>query len=117
MRTNEERVRLIQNRTAEIKQEKRKKKQWMLDIVCITACLLLVINIGIVMSELTTEIEGENIAGPSGMASMIGSHPAVGYIVMGLLAFILGVCVTVLLYRLKRRNEHEGWEDSRDGKL
>ncbi|MEI3367100.1 MAG: hypothetical protein V8R59_16335 [Enterocloster sp.] len=42
--------------------------------------------------------------------SLIGSHAALGYIVMGLLAFLLGVCVTVLLYRLRRRNERRSEE-------
>ena len=50
----------------------------------------------------------------SGAASMIGSHAALGYIVMGLLAFLLGVCVTVLLYRLRRRNERRSREEKED---
>ena len=37
-----------------------------------------------------------------------------GYIVMGLLAFLLGVCVTVLLYRLRRRNERRSREEKED---
>lgn len=38
MRTNEERARLIQKRTAEIKQERRKRKQRMLEAVYMAAC-------------------------------------------------------------------------------
>ena len=45
---------------------------------------------------------------------MIGSHAALGYIVIGLLAFLLGVCVTVLLYRLRRRNERRSREEKED---
>ena len=40
------------------------------------------------------------------MASMLGQYDALGYICMGILAFALGVCVTVLLYRMKRAEEH-----------
>ena len=36
---------------------------------------------------------------------------------MGLLAFLLGVCVTVLLYRLRRRGERQKQEDAGDGEL
>ena len=39
MRTSEERARLIHRRTAEIKQEHRKKKQQGLYAVCMAACL------------------------------------------------------------------------------
>lgn len=81
------------------------------------ACLLLVIGIGIVMPELTATTAGGNSVNPSETASMIGSHAEPGYIIMGLLAFLLGVCVTVLLYRLRRRNERKSREGGRDGKL
>ena len=89
----------------------------MLEAVYMAACLLLVIGIGIVMPELTATTAGGNSVHPSETASMIGSHAALGYIIMGLFAFLLGVCVTVLLYRLRRRNERKSREDGKDGKL
>ena len=46
---------------------------------------------------------------------MIASHIALGYIITGLLAFLLGVCVTILLYRLRRRNERRHREEIEDG--
>lgn len=42
----------------------------------------------------------------TGMASMLGNYEALGYICMGILAFALGVCVTILLYRLRKAEEH-----------
>ena len=110
MRTNEERSRLIHKRTAEIKREKQNRIQRGLDAVC----LLLVTGIGAWMPELMTEPAAGSIIHSSGAASMIGSHAALGYIVMGLLAFLLGVCVTVLLYRLRRRNERRSREEKED---
>ena len=44
MRTSEERARLIHRRTAEIKQERRIKRQRRLDAACMAVCLLLVIG-------------------------------------------------------------------------
>mgnify|MGYP001375725002 CR=1 FL=1 len=108
MRTNEERSRLIHKRTAEIKREKQNRIQRGLDAVCIAVCLLLVTGIGAWMPELMTEPAAGNIVHSSGAARMIG------YIVMGLLAFLLGVCVTVLLYRLRRRNERRSREEKED---
>ena len=52
MRTSEERARLIQRRTAEIKQERRIKRQRRLDAACMAACLFLVIGIGALMPGL-----------------------------------------------------------------
>ena len=109
MRTNEERSQLIHKRTAEIKREKQKRIQRGLDAVCIAVCMLLVTGIGAWMPELMTEPAAGSIVHSSGAASMIGSHAALGYIVMGLLAFLLGVCVTVL-----RRNERRSREEKED---
>ena len=56
----------------------------------------------------------ENTGALSGAASLVGSSETLGYIVMGLLSFVLGVCVTVLLYRLRRRNERRKQEETDD---
>ena len=114
MRTNEERAGLIQKRTAEIKRERQKRKQRALDTVCIAACLILVVGIGSFMPELAAGIPSGEVHHAFGAASLVGSHAALGYILMGLMAFLLGVCVTVLLYRLHRRNERKQRENSND---
>lgn len=117
MRTNEARARLIHRRTAEIKQERQIKKQRRLDAACMAACLFLVIGIGAMMPGLMRNAADGSIVHSSGTASLIGSHAALGYIMMGLLAFLLGVCVTVLLYRVHRRCERQKQEDAGDGEL
>ena len=114
MRTNEERTGLIHQRTAEIKRERQKKKQRALDMICIAACLLLIVGIGSFLPDWVVGIPGGEVHHASGAASLVGSHAALGYILMGLMAFLLGVCVTVLLYRLRRRNEREQRENSDD---
>ena len=117
MRTNEARARLIHRRTAEIKQERQIKKQRRLDAVCMAACLLLVIGIGTLMPGLMRNTADGGIVHPSGTASLLGSHAALGYIIMGLLAFLVGVCVTGLLFRLRWRGERQKREDVEDGEL
>ncbi len=114
MRTNEERAGLIHKRTAEIKREQQKRKQRALDVICIAVCLILVVGIGSFMPGLMAGIPGGEAHHASGAASLVGSHAALGYILMGIMAFLLGVCVTVLLYRLHRRNERNQRENSDD---
>ena len=114
MRTNEDRTRLIHKRTAEIKRANQKKEQRRLDAACIAACLLLVVGIGAWMPGLMAGVSESGVSHASGAASLVGSHAALGYILMGLLAFLLGVCVTVLLYRLRRRKERRQREDRDD---
>ena len=44
-----------------------------------------------------------------------GGGAALGYIVIGLLAFLLGVCVTVLCFRLRQMNREDGQDrESKD---
>ena len=114
MRTDDERAGLIHKRTAEVKRERQKKKQRALDAICIAACLILVVGIGLFLPGLAAGIAGSEVHHASGAASLVGSHAALGYILMGLLSFLLGVCVTVLLYRLHRRNERKQRENSND---
>lgn len=113
MRTSKERARLIHRRTAEIKQERRIKRQRRLDAACMAACLFLVIGIGALMPGLMRNTADGGIAHPSGTASLLGSHAALGYIHNGgCWRFFLGFCVTVLLYRLHRRYERQKQEDA-----
>lgn len=114
MRTNEERTRLVHQRTAQRKRERAQRTQCALDAACIAACVLLVVSAGTLMPGLTAHAPGSGAAHASGAASLIGDHAALGYILMGLLAFLLGVCVTVCLYRLRRRDERRRREESSD---
>lgn len=111
MRTNEERTGLIHKRTAEIKRERQKRKQRALGMICIASCLTLVVGIGSFMPGWAVGVPGGEVHHTSGAASLVGSHAALGYILMGLMAFLLGVCVTVLLYRLHRRNKRAQQEN------
>ena len=114
MRTNEERAGLVHKRTAEIKAKRQNKKQRAWDAICIAVCLILVVETGSFMSGWAAGLPCSEVQHASGAASLVGSHAALGYILMGLMAFLLGVCVTVLLYRLRRRNERkqqENWDN------
>ena len=66
------------------------------------------------MPGLAAGIPGVEVHHASGAASLVGSHAALGYILMGIMSFLLGVFVTVLLYRLNRRNERKQREHPDD---
>lgn len=110
MHTNEERIRLVHKRTTELKQKKEQKKRCASDVICMVACLFSVVGIGAFMPTLMADMSDGGAVHASGVASLIADNTALGYILTGLLAFLLGVCVTVLLYRLRRKSEqrHKG---------
>ena len=107
MRTNKERQQLIYRRTRELRCKERRKKQCMFSVCGVALCLMLVIGIGSFMPGVVKQASAGNIDYTMGTASMLGHYEALGYICMGVLAFALGVCVTVLLYRLRRVEEHK----------
>ena len=103
MRTNRERARLVHERTAALRREMRTRRRRRLNAVCMAACLLLVTGIGALMPMLMENVSSGGVSHASGTASLIAENGALGCILVGLFAFLLGVCVTVLLYRLHRR--------------
>ena len=44
---------------------------------------------------------------------IIGGGTALGYMVIGLLAFILGVCVTILCFRIRQLDKEEQTEEQK----
>lgn len=107
MRPNEERQQLIRRRTLEIKREQRRRRQQIISVTGIAACLAIIIGIGYVLPGMTKQASASRIDYTTGMASMLGRYEALGYICIGILAFALGVCVTVLLYRIRKAEEHQ----------
>ena len=55
MRTNEERLRRIGRRTAQLRRARQRRRQRALDAVCVGACLLLVAALGLAMPGWTAQ--------------------------------------------------------------
>ena len=112
MRSHEERVAETKRRIAKIEREKRRRRNTITMASAVAACLALLIGASLTMPGIATSIQTGNYAGFETAASMYGGGAALGYIVIGLLAFLLGVCVTVLCFQLRQIN----WEDDQDKK-
>ena len=63
------------------------------------------------MPGIAARIQTGDYSGFETAASMYGGGAALGYIVIGLLAFLLGVCVTVLCFRLRQMNREDGQDE------
>ena len=112
MRTEQERMELIRKRTLEIRKKEKKRRQRIIDMGCAAACVLLIICLGMLMPQITAQTEGTRMDGVfGGAASIFGTNSAQGYIVMVIICFFIGVCVTVLLYRLYRKAERDHFDE------
>ena len=108
MRSLEERVAETKRRIAKMEQEKRLWRNTVTMASAVAACLALLIGASLAMPGIAAHIQTDDYSGFETSASMYGGGAALGYIVIGLLAFLLGVCVTVLCFRLRQMNRDDG---------
>ena len=111
MRSLEERVVETKRRIDKIERAKRRRRNTITMASAVAACLALLIGASLAMPGIAAKIQAGDYSGFETAASMYGGGAALGYIVIGLLAFLLGVCVTVLCFRLRQMNR----EDTQDG--
>ena len=108
MRSHEERVAETKRRITKIEREKRRRRDTITIASAVAACLALLIGASLAMPGIAAHIQTGDYSGFETAASMYGGGAALGYIVIGLLAFLLGVCVTVLCFRLRQMNREDG---------
>ena len=104
MRSHEERVAETKRRIAARQREKRLRRNTITTAFAVAACLALLIGASLAMPGIAANIQTGNYSGFETAASIFHGGAALGYIVIGLLAFLLGVCVTVLCFRLRQMN-------------
>ena len=102
MRSHEERVVETKRRIAKIEREKRLRRDKFTMISAAAACLALLIGVSLAMPGIAANIQTGDYSGFETAASIFHGGAALGYIVIGLLAFLLGVCVTVLCFRIRQ---------------
>ena len=115
MRSHEERVVEAKRRIAKIEREKRRRRDTITIASAVAACLALLIGASLAMPGIAANIQTGDYFGFETAASIFHGGAALGYIVIGLLAFLLGVCVTILCFRLRQiSRENEQDKESED---
>ena len=115
MRSHEERVAETKRRIAKIEREKRRRRNTVTMASAVAACLALLIGASLAMPGIAASIRTGDYSGFETAASMYDGSAALGYIVIGLLAFLLGVCVTVLCFRLHQMNREDDQNKESEG--
>ena len=115
MRSHEERVAETKRRIAKMEREKRLRRNTITMASAVAACLVLLIGASFAMPGIAAKIQTGDYSGFETAASMYGGSAALGYIVIGLLAFLLGVCVTVLCFRLRQMKREDDQNNESEG--
>ena len=106
MRSTDERMALLKKRTAEIEKKHKNKRAKLIKISSSAPCTVLVIAISNFIAY-NMELKDLGHIPASGTASLFTGGYFLGYTVIGILAFLLGVCVTVLCSMLHKKNKEE----------
>ena len=93
MRSHEERVVETKRRIAAMERKKRLRRNTVTMASAVAACLVLLIGASLAMPGIAESIQTGDYSGFETAASIFHGGAALGYIVIGLLAFLLGVCV------------------------
>ena len=115
MRSLEERVAEAKRRIAKIERAKRRRRNTITMASAVAACLALLVGASLAMPGIAAKIQAGDYSGFETSASMYGGGTALGYIVIGLLAFLLGVCVTVLCFRLRQMSREDNQNKENEG--
>ena len=107
MRSHEERITEVKRRMAEKERQKRLRRGRIAAVSGVAACLAVIVGVSLSMPGIVNQIEPETSFGFETAATMLGGSAALGYIVIGLLAFVLGVCVTILCFRIRLLSKEE----------
>ena len=110
MRSHEDRVAETKRRIAARERKERQRRNKITVLAAAAACLALIVGVSLIMPGIAANIQTGDYSGFETAASIFHGGAALGYIVIGLLAFLLGVCVTVLCFRLRQMN----WEDDQN---
>ena len=115
MRSHEERVVETKRRIAKIEREKRLRRNTIAMASAVAACLALLVGASLAMPGIAASIQTGDYSGFETAASIFHGGAALGYIVIGILAFLLGVCVTVLCFRLRQMNREDEQNNEGEG--
>lgn len=115
MRTNEERIQAMHTRATELDRQRRVRQVRIMQSAGAVVSFAAVIMIALFMPKLPAVGTGspEDPAVPTGgmSASIFGDSAALGYIVIALIAFLLGVALTIFCFRLRQWQEHKDKEE------
>lgn len=99
-----------------MEQQKKQRQYRYIGLSAIAACLVIIVGMGITQPRIMAGLSGGDYTNTGVMASIFYEGKALGYVLVGLLAFAFGVCVTALCYHLQpgRQQDKEGHNNDRN---
>ncbi|NLM57593.1 MAG: DUF4179 domain-containing protein [Clostridium sp.] len=115
MRTTEERIVAVEKRVKELKQQKRHQKYNYIKLSAIAACLIIIVGMAAAMPGIISGLSVRDYDNTGMMASIFYEGKVLGYVLIGLLSFALGIILTLLCFLLKpvKKRDKEDYNNDR----
>ena len=104
MRTTEQQLQEIMKRAEILRENRAQKKRVLIDAISVLCCLVLLVGASVTLPRLDTAAD-QSVSQHYG--SLILGASYIGYVVIGVFAFALGVCVTLLCLHWKKLKQKE----------
>jgi len=104
MRNTEEQLHEIMRRAGGLKRKRALKTRMYADIAVFCACAVMLAGTVTIIPRLG-DIEGDAPAAQYG--SLLIAEPYIGYVIVGLLSFALGICLTLAFYHWGKLKQEE----------
>ena len=117
MRSTEERVAAVRRRVAQIGQQKRQRRNRIITLSAMAACLAVIVGASFALPGISGKMAAGSYGEYATAASIFGGSSAAGYIIIGLLAFALGVCAPILCFKLKAFQKKDGERADDDDRI
>lgn len=104
MRSTDEQLREIMKRADAVSEKRTIRKHLQISAAAVCACAVLLAIVSVYLPRLDASPQE---SGLQRYGSLLLAAPYIGYVVVGLLTFALGVCATLFCIRLKELKEKE----------
>ena len=108
MRTDEERIAAMHARATELNKQYRARKVRVMQCIGAAVSVAATIMLAVFMPKIT-EYNADPVSGSS--ASVLNNSGDLGYVVIAIIAFLLGVAGTMFCYRLREWKERKDNEE------
>ena len=109
MRTSEERVEELHRRMNTVREKELRRRAYTMYTAAGAIGLSVVILLALMVSRLPVAVQTIDPGGTA--ASIFADNAALGYVVIAIVAFALGIFLTILCFRLKKRMDKEKHDD------
>ncbi len=111
MRSSDEQLMDIKERAQHIKQKKKVQRRLLMGAVPVCAAFVLIVTAAGFLPEAEGPLPSFSGMGYGTLLSLTGN---MGYVLVFVLAFLLGICVTILCVRLSRQDHDRDRKDADD---